>query len=371
MCAAEGSTSERLRGSRAASGETHLGPVRVALMGDLVVPSMPLSIDTGPDISSLYDFAVCNLEGSCMSRTPLNKLVKLHNSPEDLHSMLRALRVRYANLANNHSMDFGEQGICELMAVLSGADVRHFGAGATRAEAEKPLAVSVGRLRIGFLGFSWRPIESRRATASEGGVALIPSMSVLTRLVAELRQHCDHVIVSFHWGYEYERYPLPAHRKLAHSVIDAGASVVVGHHPHVYQGIEAYGRGLIYYSLGNCYMRWPVKREADVGLVPVVALDSREILESAILYAVRDRVCDSFALADRLSLEPTVETLSEPLNLSDKAYERFFRAHRTRRRGLPTFTGSCWDVGRYVWLDVRSCLVRWAVRAGFWSRSSD
>jgi len=56
-----------------------------------------------------------------------------------------------------------------------------------------------------------------------------------------------------HWGYEYEQFPLPAHRRLAHALIDAGATVVIGHHPHVIQGIEYYKGKMIAYSLGNFF----------------------------------------------------------------------------------------------------------------------
>jgi poly-gamma-glutamate synthesis protein (capsule biosynthesis protein) len=61
----------------------------------------------------------------------------------------------------------------------------------------------------------------------------------------------DHVIISFHWGIEYQHQPSSAQRRLARASIDAGADVVLGHHPHVLQGVERYKNGLIAYSLGN------------------------------------------------------------------------------------------------------------------------
>jgi len=164
--------------------------------------------------------------------------------------------------------------------------------------------------------------------------------------------------VSFHWDYEHERYPLPLHRKRAHAAVDAGASVVVGHHPHVYQGIEAYKQGLIYYSLGNCYMPWPVEPQGDIGIIPIVQFDAKSVSQVALLCAACDRATNVFRITDNHELDPAIETLSEPLHLGGTAYEHFFRRNRVRRRGLPIFTGTWVDRVRHVWLDTRSCLVR-------------
>ena len=69
--------------------------------------------------------------------------------------------------------------------------------------------------------------------------------------IRTVRSQADHVIVSLHWGYQYDRLPSPEQVHIAHNLIDAGAVIVHGHHPHVLQAIERYGRGIILYSLGN------------------------------------------------------------------------------------------------------------------------
>lgn len=343
-----------------------LGSVRIAFVGDLVAPAASETIQIAANLEGLYDFAVCNLEGSHRSDTPRYKLANLHNSPEALRVLFDNLKIRYANLANNHVMDYGERGLEQLMTLLNDMGVGYFGAGLTKTEAMEPLFVDSGDIRLGFVGFSWKPIESVGATDAKAGVTLIPSLGTLCRGISDLRKECSHVIVSFHWGYEYERYPLPLHRKVAHAVIDAGASVVIGHHPHVYQGIETYRGGLIYYSLGNCYMAWPVKLQGDIGIVPILEFDTNSVTHVNTLYAVRDRASDAFLMTDRCELDPTVEELSKPFSLDDAAYEKFFRRNRVRRRGLPVFTGTPLDGMRYAWLDVRSFIVRTAVRLGLW-----
>jgi len=216
------------------------------------------------------------------------------------------------------------------------------------------------------MGFSWRPIESIGATSTRSGVALIPELRELCDQIRRARHVSTHVVVSFHWGYEYERYPLPLHRRIAHAAIDAGASVVIGHHPHVYQGIEVYRSGFIYYSLGNCYMPVPMRPEADVGIVPVLEFTSDNVKPVTVLCSAYERKTDTLRLTDRYTLAPTIESLSQPLALDEEEYLRFFRLNRVRRRGLPIFTGSHFDILRYIWIDIRSALIRTAVRLGVW-----
>ena len=69
--------------------------------------------------------------------------------------------------------------------------------------------------------------------------------------VVELRKQVDCVVVSLHWGYEYVEYPSPRQQAFARKLVRAGAQMVIGHHPHVVQGVERYQGGLIAYSLGN------------------------------------------------------------------------------------------------------------------------
>ena len=338
--------------------------IRLAFMGDLTIPEMPQKVNIKTDSDYLYDFAVCNLEGSCKTNRPLRKLANLYNSPEALETMMHKLGIRYVNLANNHVMDFGEKGLLRLMETLDDIRVQYFGAGRTYSEAMKPVLVSMNGVRLGLIGFSWKPIESVGATQAKAGVALIPPENKLCDAVADLRRDCDHVVVSFHWGYEYERYPLPLHRKLAHAVVDAGASVVIGHHPHVYQGAESYKGGIIYYSLGNFYMPRPQKSQADVGIVPIVKFGPNSVQQLTVLHSVRDRPTETLVLLDSYDPQPSIKDLSLMLNADDVAYQRFFRSNRVRRKGLPVFTGSRMDTVRYAWLDARSRIVRISVRLG-------
>jgi hypothetical protein len=261
-------------------------------------------------------------------------------------------------------MDFGTEGMSQLIAVPNGMDVQHFGAGFTYSEAMKPILVCHKGIRFGFLSFSWKPIESVGATPNKAGVALIPQADELCQAVTCLREKCDHVVVSFHWGYEYERYPLPLHRKLAHAVVDAGASVIIGHHPHVYQGIEFSKGAPIFYSLGNLMMPIPQKPQADIGMVPVLEFASDSVRQLVLLYSIYERSQGTLWITDKWDAEPAIDDLSIPLGLDDRNYERYFGSRRVRRKGLPVFTGSKADPIRYAWLDIRSSIVRICGRLG-------
>jgi poly-gamma-glutamate synthesis protein (capsule biosynthesis protein) len=118
----------------------------------------------------------------------------------------------------------------------------------------KPLIVQQNGLTIGFLGYSLRPRQyfDHLPLYAEGH----PESMVLD--VVELRCKTDVVIVSVHWGEEFIQEPAPREIKLARQLVDAGATLIIGHHPHVLRGIEHHGTGCIVYSLGNfvCDMVW-------------------------------------------------------------------------------------------------------------------
>ncbi len=116
------------------------------------------------------------------------------------------------------------------------------------------VVATVHGLRVGFLGYSLRPRQyfTERPLYAEG------SPEGIVADVRAVRPTCDILVVSLHWGDEFIDRPSPADVQLAHAIVDAGADLIVGHHPHVLRGVERYGRGWIVYSLGNfvCDMLW-------------------------------------------------------------------------------------------------------------------
>ena len=160
------------------------------------------------------------------------------------------------SLANNHMMDYNSDALLDTIAALRDSGIEPVGAGADLAEATQAVIMNSNGLRIGFLAYSdkyntdFLVKRSFAATGDSCGVAPLDRKGILEDIKA-LDAEVDVIVVSLHWGKEYKSKPASADVKLAHEIIDAGAALVIGHHPHRLQGVERYGKGLIAYSLGN------------------------------------------------------------------------------------------------------------------------
>jgi poly-gamma-glutamate synthesis protein (capsule biosynthesis protein) len=161
------------------------------------------------------------------------------------------------SLANNHSMDCGRTGLVETMRVLERSGIRWCGAGRTLADAEAATVLTRKGIRIAFVGFSHLLPEGVFLRADRPTIAFA-SPDQVRRSVAAARSRADVVVASFHWGLEYDSRPHPRQVRLARTAVEAGADLVLGHHPHVLQGLELIRRhprqprpALIAYSLGN------------------------------------------------------------------------------------------------------------------------
>ena len=182
---------------------------------------------------------------------------------------LRAAGFDVLGLANNHTLDYGSEGLAEMAGRLQAAGIDLVGAGPNAAVAARPLIREVGGLRLAFLAFNAVPDPGSvgdpslrsRAGLRPAGTDLRPEGPGWTRAgwdrdeataaIAAARAQADAVIVSVHWGYEYDLRSDPAQRADAQAMVDAGADLVIGHHPHVVQGTEVSGDSFVAYSLGN------------------------------------------------------------------------------------------------------------------------
>ena len=155
------------------------------------------------------------------------------------------------NLANNHMFDSLRPGFERLQSFLRDLRLANFGAGLDLEQARAPLFREVNGIRLGFIGAADRGSGIRHfARPDHWGVAPL-DLPALQAQIRELSRQCDHLVVSLHWG--EERFSIPAPRQIeqAHALIEAGAGIILGHHPHVLQGYEIYRGKPIIYSLGN------------------------------------------------------------------------------------------------------------------------
>jgi len=160
---------------------------------------------------------------------------------------LKAGGFNVINLANNHIMDYGTQGLVSTLNVLKDAGIKSVGAGEDSTAARLPAYIKVKGIVAGFLGFSAFPAEGYFHFSNRPDVACADS-STIREEIKNAGEKCDVLIVSFHWGKEFDFYPSIQQRELAYLAIDSGADVVAGHHPHVLQGIEEYNGGGIFFS---------------------------------------------------------------------------------------------------------------------------
>lgn len=156
------------------------------------------------------------------------------------------------SFANNHVGDYGPQAFLDTLDRLRGTGLRTVGAGETQREAHTPQIVEVNGLRIAFLAYTnIAPAPYLRADATPA-VANI-AIEEVTQDIAQAKNvyNADLVVVSYHWGEEYQTHRSDWQARVAHETVDAGANLVIGHHPHVVQEVERYRHGAIAYSLGN------------------------------------------------------------------------------------------------------------------------
>lgn len=189
-------------------------------------------------------------------------------------------------LANNHSMDFGGEALAETLHHLNDNGIAWVGAGGNLSEARKMALYTIRGKKIAFLGYSLtQPVEF---FAGKDRPGTTPGYEKLvTADITSARSQADYVIVSFHWGKEATGTVQAYQRAAAHQAIEAGADVIIGHHPHVLQGIERYRSGIIFYSLGN-FTFASKSTTADVSAIVRLKLtDDRreaEILPLDVLY---------------------------------------------------------------------------------------
>lgn len=218
---------------------------------------------------------------------------------------LHAAGFKVLNVANNHSVQHGVDAFADTVSMLERRGIQCCGVAADpSARHARPVVVITNGLRVGFLGYSLRPRQyfEHVPPYAEG------EPDAMVRDIEGLRRKVDAVIVSLHWGDEFIQEPSPSEIHLAHRLADAGATLIIGHHPHALRGMERHGTTQIVYSLGNfvCDMAWDdslrtsmifecvltAEGALDVRMVPVYINDDHqpEVLSGAAAVAVLDHV---------------------------------------------------------------------------------
>ncbi len=233
--------------------------LKVTFVGDVMLDELPGEVvkqgrdpfefvakSLGPE-----KVRVANLECSVATKgAPVSKAFTFRAHPRTLAPLAKYFDG--VSLANNHSGDYGVLAFGEMLGLLNANQLPYFGGGTDLMRAHAPWVVNRDGVGVAFLGYNEFKPRSFEATATQSGIAWSDDEQVLFD-IAEARKipGVDIVIPFMHWGWEEDPAPSERQRTLARLMIDAGADMVVGSHPHVTQGFETYRGKLVVYSLGN------------------------------------------------------------------------------------------------------------------------
>ncbi len=195
------------------------------------------------------DLAFGNLEGPISSRgTNQGSIYSFRADPRVIEGLTFA-GFDALSLANNHIFDWGKFAVEDTINLLRKNNIRPVGAGMNYDDANAARVVAIGDLRLAI--FAYTNLYPKTLWANGGvGISEFDPEKIRDRIRA-IRENVDIIIVSLHWGEEYAPHPSEYQKEIAHALVDAGADIIVGHHPHVVQEVERYNGGWIAYSLGN------------------------------------------------------------------------------------------------------------------------
>jgi poly-gamma-glutamate synthesis protein (capsule biosynthesis protein) len=223
------------------------------------------------------DLAFGNLETPVAPLTGRPGVPFQFNAPEALPAALRASGFTVLSTANNHAFDQGANGVGETLNRLRAEHLVPVGSGEDRSRAEALQMVERQGLRVAFLAFTDIFNIDLNRRAAEPWVRPLDLEPAL-EAVREARGRSDLVVVSVHWGNEYQHLPTKRQKDIALSLVNAGCDVILGHHPHVLQPLEVLEvngrRALVAYSLGNFISNQDRMYRAD--LFPVAGGDNRD-----------------------------------------------------------------------------------------------
>ena len=235
--------------------------IKIGFVGDIAVNGDYISMfkkgvrpfdDLFPLLSGM-NYVIGNLE--CLSsgnqgENPL-KRPRLTTTYETL-GYLNQINLSVASLAQNHIYDHLEDGFEKTIDFLNKNSIAWLGAGKTQEEASKPIIIDESDIILGFLNYVTE--DTNTGLPIDAGVKLnIFNIPQALEDIKALKKHTDHVIVLLHWGGRVEggMFPDFDQPKIARQLIDVGADLIIGHHPHTFQPYEMYKGKHIFYSLGN------------------------------------------------------------------------------------------------------------------------
>ena len=226
------------------------------------------------------DLVFVNCEGALSDHA---RQVGLNRTPEKFAKTMRSSGISLVNLANNHTFDAEERGFLDTLHALSSAGIAHVGGGHDLADARKPVIIARNGIKLGFLGYAQFNNMGESAFAAEGRPGIVPMDPFLIKEdIRRLRPQVDYVVVAIHWATNRKYDISPENRTFAHDLIDAGADIIMGHHPPHPKGIEVYHGKVILYAPSNI-LRGHTNMNSDDGYLARFTLGEKSVEKVEVL----------------------------------------------------------------------------------------
>lgn len=206
------------------------------------------------DLTSSADITFGNLESPIVEGCPTTSVGMSFCAREESVEGLKFGGFDILSIANNHIQNFGQDGLANTQKILTENNLLF-------SDSNNVAIKQLNNLKFGFLSFD---------------LVTYPNTPVIEK-IKENVSRADVLIVSLHWGAEYQKEPATWQKELARQIIDAGAKIIVGHHPHVVQPVEEYKNGLIFYSLGNFVFDQPWSEETKKGQIAKITFEGKKI----------------------------------------------------------------------------------------------
>lgn len=222
-----------------------------------------------------FDYRFCNLESpvSETGEVHIDKKYVFLGNPRHLE-MLKYAGFNCVSLANNHACDYSKTALLNTITNLKKKGISTTGAGKDIKNAHLPATVTINDIKIAIFAYTLIAYDNSFAGENTPGVANA-KIDLISNDIKQSRDLFDFIVISIHWGDEYSEYPNNTQIELAHAIIESGADVIIGHHTHIFQGIEIYQGKPVFYSLGNFIFGSLNENIRDNILVEIVFLKNK------------------------------------------------------------------------------------------------
>lgn len=288
------------------------------------------------------DFVLANLETPIKGDEGSNKLKKrggviLYSTKEIYDYVLPKLNLSAVSLANNHIFDWGKSGVGKTISCLDNLGIKFTGAGFKKSHVE-PVIIESNK-RIAFLSYVHKNTNPEIPENSGIVINFFNENKILAE-ISKVKNKCDIIILSLHWGIDYSYYPTSYQRLVGRKFIDAGVDIILGHHTHTLQPFEIYKDGIIFYSLGSiCHGDFiyegklrALKRKTKKSMIVninqnkkiVSVFPTKELIGNRLIITNRNLVRSFTMKLFLMKLKHKVKVINTVLRIKEIFFDRFF-----------------------------------------------